>query len=155
MNISEAKEVAAKLLASPEMGSWSQETLATWLEFDCRCAYCDRKMLEDRAIAYFFSHSDHLLPQSKYPQLSTTPSNRVLSCKSCNTIKSDWDPNSNNGIVIEPTRSQLTSEERSKLIATTRAWLTPMKERDEKRFEIEREMIEGCLKPKAPGVTNS
>jgi hypothetical protein len=155
MNTSEAKEVAAKLVASREMGSWSQETLTTWLEFDCRCAYCDRDLLKDRGIAYFFSHSDHVLPQSKYPQLINTPTNRVLSCRSCNTIKGDWNPNSANKIVIEPTRSHLTPEERSMLIVATREWLKPMSERNEKQFEIEKKTISDCFKPKGTGMTNS
>src|SRR5579859_6300175 len=92
MNTEQAKQHSSQLLATRNMGTWSAETLVMWLECDCRCVYCDRDMLQDRDIAYFFSHSDHLLPKSKYPQLADDPTNRVLSCKACNTLKGDWDP---------------------------------------------------------------
>lgn len=40
------------------MHRWHPNTLAVWLRYKCKCAYCDRDLLEDRAIAYFFS--DHV-----------------------------------------------------------------------------------------------
>jgi HNH endonuclease len=150
METSVARESAIKLLATGNFSNWSIETLTTWLECDCRCAYCGHDMLQNRDIAYFFSHSDHILPQCKHPQLGDAPSNRVLSCKACNTMKRDWDPNSKGEVVIEPTRNQLTSEERLRFIARTREWLGPLRARNEKQFNIEKEAIEKCLpKPSA------
>src|SRR5579859_5355697 len=101
-------------------------------------------MLQDRDIAYFFSHSDHLLPKSKYPQLADDPTNRVLSCKACNTLKGDWDPSAGEQIG-DSSRGILSAEERSTFIAKTRKWLEQLKERNEKQFKLEQTAIKLCL----------
>ena len=73
------------------MHRWAPHTLAVWLRNGCKCAYCDRDLLESRAITYFFSDRDHILPKSKYPSLVSDPNNLVPACAACNTVKGDWD----------------------------------------------------------------
>ena len=140
-----AKEAAIRLLETRKMGTWSLETLTMWLEADCGCVYCERYMLEDRGIAYFFSHGDHILPKEKYRQLRTAHSNLVLSCQSCNTLKCDWDPNSSGEIVIEPARNELSLDERSLFIGKIRYRLEQLRTINEAQFKIEKKAIEDCL----------
>jgi hypothetical protein len=74
------------------MYRWSPETLAVWLRHNCKCVYCDRDLLENRDIAYFFSDREHVLPKSKYPSLEFDPNNIVVACAACNTIKGRLEP---------------------------------------------------------------
>ena len=87
-------EIAKQLRkqAPEEFRDWSDEALAVWLKTKCRCAYCDRALLDDRGLAYYFSTIDHILPISKYGWLAEKIWNKVLSCRSCNLIKRDFNP---------------------------------------------------------------
>jgi uncharacterized protein (TIGR02646 family) len=47
-----------------------------------KCAYCERKL--DKNKHSFEGDIDHYRPKSKYPQLTHTPTNYVLTCDICN-----------------------------------------------------------------------
>lgn len=54
-------------------------------ETDSKCAYCEAR-IEDVS----FSHVEHLLPKSKFPELSHSWSNLTMACEVCNVAKGDY-----------------------------------------------------------------
>ena len=54
------------------------------------CIYCDTDCFETRQ-SYWSSTIDHLLPKSKYAFLAKDENNYVVTCSSCNNMKSDLD----------------------------------------------------------------
>ena len=66
--------------AHPEIRS------ALELETKSKCAYCEGRV---NHVAY--THIEHKLPKSKYPQLVCDWANLTIACPRCNTKKSDYD----------------------------------------------------------------
>ncbi|HGL6355880.1 TPA: HNH endonuclease [Citrobacter amalonaticus] len=61
------------------------------IEEDCqkRCVYCDLLLKEH---AFEGMHLDHFRPQSLFSELTNDPSNLVLSCPKCNSLKTNHWP---------------------------------------------------------------
>ena len=76
--------------ALTNLGIWDPFAVAL-IRHDGRCAYCDRDLVGKR-LAYACAQTDHLLPQSRFPDLADHPDNWVLSCSVCNGAKRDWVP---------------------------------------------------------------
>jgi hypothetical protein len=93
MDSKHAHELAVNLVGTGRTGTWSVETAAIWLQSGCKGVYCDRDMLENRGIAYYFFSHDHLPPKAKYRELESELSNQVLCCRWRNGLKREWDPN--------------------------------------------------------------
>lgn len=70
-------------------GHWGPVEAALAVEFACRCAYCDKPMLET-VDAYKEWQTDHIIPVCQGG--GDTLLNYVLSCRTCNFIKGRWDP---------------------------------------------------------------
>ncbi|MBF0227888.1 MAG: HNH endonuclease [Desulfobacterales bacterium] len=70
---------------------FNQLTAIVWTRAYGRCEYCKQDLLKNR-LGYATGHIDHLLPKSKYPQYKDEIDNLVLSCSSCNGVKSNYDP---------------------------------------------------------------
>ena len=127
------------------MYRWSPETSAVWLRHNCKCVYCDRDLLENRDIAYFFSDREHVLPKSKYPSLEFDPNNIVVACAACNTIKGDWNPNGQMPLV-EYDVQHLTDSQREELVTRSRHYVEMKKAETEPEFRQEKELILAFLK---------
>ena len=89
-------DVAKRFLnwESPYWNSFHHpEHLAGWLLTNFHCAYCKVDLLDEH-IRLRRAHTDHLLPQMKYPHLRDhSMMNAVASCDVCNIMKGNWDPN--------------------------------------------------------------
>ena len=127
------------------MHRWHRDALAVWLRYKCKCACCDRDLLQDRAITYFFSDCDHILPESKYPALEHALSNLVVACAACKAIKSDWDCNSEEPLVTHELE-RLTDDQHAKLVARCRHYVEAKKAESEREFEQEKALIQGFFK---------
>lgn len=60
---------------------------------DSRCPFCGHRSI---------SGLDHILPKAKYPIFSVVPDNLVAICTSCNSIKDDTSPTSQNDGILHP-----------------------------------------------------
>lgn len=65
--------------------------VAMWNRANFKCEYCGYELLKDLN-SMRGAQLDHLLPQSRYPELKDIDDNWVLSCYSCNQFKRDFDP---------------------------------------------------------------
>jgi hypothetical protein len=127
------------------MRHWPPEVLAIWLRYGCRCAYCDRDLLESRGIAYCFSDREHVLPKCKYPSLESDLANLVVACAACNTIKGDWDPNKERPLVTVDVQ-HLTDDQHDELVARSRNHVQTKMAETEHEFKQARELILGFLR---------
>ena len=75
-------------------GHWGPIETILGIEFDFCCAYCDKKMFES-VENYKEWQTDHIVPSSKGGEDSIE--NYALSCRTCNFIKSTWNPIENLG----------------------------------------------------------
>jgi len=75
-----------KLLDTLVGEGWSQETAKCWQLADFRCVYCGMNLLASLDM-YWLGVIDHLLPKSRFPDLSEVASNKVLACRLCNFLK--------------------------------------------------------------------
>ncbi|EPI8558718.1 HNH endonuclease [Vibrio fluvialis] len=73
-------------------GQWGDREIKLGIEFDFKCAYCDKDMFES-VDSYKEWQTDHLVPFSK--SNDDTYENCVLSCRTCNFIKGTWNPEQN------------------------------------------------------------
>jgi hypothetical protein len=130
------------------MHRWSPETLAIWLRGGCKCAYCDCDLLESRAVAYFLSARDHVLPKSKYPALKSHPNNLVPTCKACNTIKAYWDANdaAEEIPIVSTNVHVLTDDQRAELLSRCRRYIKSKRPEIVHEFEKEKELIQISLR---------
>jgi hypothetical protein len=89
-------KIAKNLKGRNGSGFWSKFTkvahLVGWLRFRGRCAYCDKDLIEGQYIRHGWATTDHLLPQSKYPDLDRESLNTVPACSACNCLKGGMDP---------------------------------------------------------------
>jgi 5-methylcytosine-specific restriction endonuclease McrA len=72
-----------------DTGHWGPIETTLGLEFSFCCAYCDKKMFES-VENYKEWQTDHIVPSSKGGEDSIE--NYALSCRTCNFIKSTWNP---------------------------------------------------------------
>jgi 5-methylcytosine-specific restriction endonuclease McrA len=75
-------------------GHWGPIETKLGIEFNFCCAYCDKRMLES-VENYKEWQTDHIIPSSKDGKDSIE--NYALSCRTCNFIKSTWNPAENLG----------------------------------------------------------
>lgn len=86
-SMSKPAETQATLEA---LGIWTPLAQAL-VEFEGRCAYCDRDLVSTR-LGYACAETDHLLSQAKYRVVKDHPRNWVLACSICNSAKQGWTP---------------------------------------------------------------
>jgi 5-methylcytosine-specific restriction endonuclease McrA len=70
-------------------GHWGPIETQLGIEFNFCCAYCDKKMFES-VDSYKEWQTDHIIPSSKGG--IDRIENYALSCRTCNFIKSAWNP---------------------------------------------------------------
>ncbi|QQD21735.1 hypothetical protein GJQ54_08100 [Oceanospirillaceae bacterium ASx5O] len=70
-------------------GHWSDTQVRLGIEFNFRCAYCDKDMFGS-VDNHSEWQSDHIKPTSKGG--ADVIDNLALSCRTCNFIKGTWDP---------------------------------------------------------------
>ena len=67
---------------------FSRHVACSWVRAQGRCEYCHRDLITDR-LGYVLQETDHLLPQSRFPEYVDDQRNTVLSCSARNGIKGD------------------------------------------------------------------
>src|SRR6185437_4963984 len=107
-----ADDVCGQLRAAGR--EWYRDSVLVCIRHNGRCEYCGFDLLSRQGICYHFWCIDHLLPQSKYPELADHPENKVLSCKACNSVKSDHDPNA--FIPIYSGNGEMRSDQRERFL---------------------------------------
>lgn len=70
---------------------FSESDAKIWIKSDGKCVYCGEDLIMT-SLGYYCSKYDHLLPVSKYKNVSGDENNLVLSCKLCNHLKNNFDP---------------------------------------------------------------
>jgi CRISPR/Cas system Type II protein with McrA/HNH and RuvC-like nuclease domain len=70
-------------------GHWGPIETQLGIEFQFRCAYCDKDMF-DSVDNYKEWQTDHIIPSSK--DGCDTIENFALCCRTCNFIKGKWNP---------------------------------------------------------------
>ena len=123
--------------------NWYLDSLALWMRDGFACVYCGRDMLESYDVARHASATDHLLPVSKYQKLEDTAWNMVASCRACNSLKANFDPNYDPPKYVEGSRP--TSDERSELIRRASEWIKTKRLAKEAAFEKERQSIKEVI----------
>lgn len=96
----DTRKIIEKLVAT---GYWGEQEAKMGIESNFKCQYCGKDLLES-VDNYKEWQADHLIPQSLNG--GNEVENLVLSCRTCNFIKSSWNPAS----VFEdksPTRTDL------------------------------------------------
>jgi 5-methylcytosine-specific restriction endonuclease McrA len=93
-------------------GHWGPIETKLGIEFNFCCAYCDKKMLES-VENYKEWQTDHIIPSSKDGEDSIE--NYALSCRTCNFIKSTWNPAENLG-ELEVTKLNLINVSKNYII---------------------------------------
>ena len=91
-------------------GDWSEEQAQLAVEFNFKCAYCDKDL-----ISTVDSHrewqTDHIVPSSAKGKDSLD--NYALSCRTCNTMKHIWNPLEAYNGTGDPSKSELIKIARS------------------------------------------
>lgn len=90
---------------------FSNDLASAFVRARGRCEYCGADLLMSRQ-GYAIAEIDHLLPRSKFAELSDIKQNHVLSCSTCNGTKKDWSPLKEG----ETDEQMLEGKNRSKLI---------------------------------------
>ena len=103
------------------------------------CVYCGVDLFATPAALAGGIHTDHLLPKSKpeYKHLLSDPLNLVPSCPICNSqsLKSDWDPNTENPRVYQPESKQPLSEEQyCELVRRVKKYIAQKRDEKERKF---------------------
>jgi hypothetical protein len=95
----ELRGIARDLRRRNDPGFWSKfrnarglEHLIGWLRHHGRCVYCGKDLIGEQYIRHGWATTDHLLPQSKYPNLDRCSLNTVPACSACNCLKRAMDP---------------------------------------------------------------
>ncbi len=70
---------------------WYEGIAHALVDADGKCVYCGENLLVTR-LGYSSIVMDHLLPTAIYPAFEKNIENHVLSCASCNWMKSKYDP---------------------------------------------------------------
>ena len=90
------RRIAEGLIRRNRPGFWSRfsriEHLVGWLRHRGTCVYCGKDLVAGQYIRYGWATTDHLMPQSKYPDLDQCSLNTVPACSACNCLKRDMDP---------------------------------------------------------------
>ena len=147
MDLQEIERIADSLRPQlKDLGrEWYRDSIIVCLRHGGKCEYCGYDLLSSQAICYHFWCIDHLLPQVDYPELKDHLENKVLSCRSCNSIKSDWDPN--DGHVIHYCKGVLTVEQRGELLKRAKEYVkgknTRLAEKFGEELALLRKSMEG------------
>lgn len=70
-------------------GDWSEEQAQLAVEFNFKCAYCDKNLISS-VDNHREWQTDHIVPS--YENGEDKLENYALSCRTCNTIKHIWNP---------------------------------------------------------------
>lgn len=98
---------------------YSNDLASAFVRARGRCEYCGADLLMSRQ-GYAIAEIDHLLPRSKFAELSDNKQNHVLSCSTCNGVKKDESPlNKDKGEVA----NQMLEENRCELILRARKYI--------------------------------
>jgi len=114
------------LQAYPEtLRNWDSQGsfwhLEIWLRDNGRCAYCERDLLSDRDLTYFFYCYDHILPVSRFPLLKDAAWNKVLACRACNSWKGTFDSTRGEMPATEEYRDELIERAKQHVFTQRRA----------------------------------
>jgi len=90
------RSIAEDLKRRNRPGFWwkfrKTEHLVGWLLHRGTCVYCGKDLIGEQYIRHGWATTDHLLPQSQYPDLDRCPLNTVPACSACNCLKGGLDP---------------------------------------------------------------
>lgn len=106
-----------------------------WLRDGGRCVYCNRDLLEFRRTAYHDQCKEHVLPARKYKIHDWW--NLVLSCRECNSLKGQYDPNKTGRPVSELDRDEYILEAKRR-VDERRAKL-------DLRYDVERRAVRDAI----------
>lgn len=98
-------------------GDWSEEQAQLAVEFNFKCAYCDKDLISS-VDNHREWQTDHIVPS--YANGKDTLENYALSCRTCNTIKHIWNPLEAYNGEGEPSKIELIKIARSH-VTTVRA----------------------------------
>ena len=112
-----------------ETGHWGPIEAELGVEFGFKCAYCDKDMFES-VDSYKEWQTDHIIPSSKGG--ADELRNYALSCRTCNFIKSTWNPKDH--VVVEKYR-------KADLIAISREYITNKRAETQKEIELYKKLI--------------
>jgi CRISPR/Cas system Type II protein with McrA/HNH and RuvC-like nuclease domain len=104
--------------------------LQAFIRDEGKCVYCGKELWKVFGIA---SCGDHLLPKSRYHDLSQRVENLVAACAECNYIKRDYDPSGWEGSL----KSEITEQVRLEFIATAKKVIEERREKDNWKNEFE------------------
>ena len=79
------------------------------------------------------------MPQVKYPWLKDDRENHILACRSCNSIKSDFDPDPSGEVYSG--KAALTMQQRTQLFAIAKAKVCEQMARMDAKFKEEVEFL--------------
>ena len=111
-------------------GTFPIDVLVSWLQdrqidHKVLCRYCDTPLLQDH-LSSFNGTTDHLLPQTKYPQLGFDKANGngVACCSRCNSLKCAFDPNDKDPVYNDTDDDgRISGEKRTILIKRSRDYV--------------------------------
>lgn len=110
-------------------------TANAYLEAKGVCTFCGEDVFASLA-GFWSAQIDHLLPESRYPDLKWEPLNNVYACFRCNQRKRCFDPLESlaaNGIEVADPRRAL-RERRSEIIEAVRSLMKPVRDADAREY---------------------
>jgi 5-methylcytosine-specific restriction endonuclease McrA len=134
---SDVAELQMKLKAIGR--EWNRDSLFVCLRHKGKCEYCGFDLLSSQGVCYHFWCIDHLLPQALYPELADHIENKILACRSCNSIKADWDPSEGTSIYFRD--GHLTSDPRRVFLNRAKEYVRVQRERLERAFDEELKLL--------------
>ena len=113
-----------------ETGHWGTDETRLGIEFNFCCAYCEKEMFKS-VDNYKEWQRDHIIPSSKNGK--NTIENYALSCRTCNFIKSTWDPSENLGEL---------KINKLNLIAVSKKYITEKRKQTQIEIDLYNQIIE-------------
>lgn len=120
-----------------EFGWWYPIAVAA-VKANGKCEYCGEDLLDSRA-GYSSMETDHLLPRTKYSEYAENEMNWGLACRSCNSMKRDYDPLEGEVLAAE----QMLREQRLELIYRVKKYLHDRVSAREKEWYRVKHIIRG------------
>jgi CRISPR/Cas system Type II protein with McrA/HNH and RuvC-like nuclease domain len=122
---------------------WYRDSVLVCIRHNGRCEYCGFDLLSNQGICYHFWCIDHLLPQSRYQELTDHPENKVLACTACNSVKSDYDPNA--AVPIYSRNGELTPDQRERFLECAKQYVETRNAQLEANFAKETALLRPFL----------
>lgn len=111
-------------------GDWSEEKATLAVEFNFKCAYCDKDLVYS-VDNHRELQTDHIIPSSKGGVDNLE--NYALSCRTCNTIKNVWNPLDHFSDKGQPSKQDL--------IAIARSYVVQVRAEEQKDLDKYTEII--------------